>query len=100
MPITPFNSGNTFQPETLHNMSTAFEAACNSRRDPATEMVAKLIVKLAQSGVTDVDTLFLKDHRPAAPDRGRCICGPSYGRRQLDGQWQQPSSPADEVPGS
>jgi len=61
MPITPFNSGNAFQPETLHNMSNAFEAACNKlgRRDPATEMVAKFIVKLAQSGVTDVDTLFL-----------------------------------------
>jgi hypothetical protein len=60
MPITPFNSGNAFQPETLHNMSTAFESACNKlgRGDPGTEMVAKFIVKLAQSGVTDVDTLF------------------------------------------
>ena len=48
MPITPFNSGNAFQPETLHNMSTAFEAACNKlgRRDPATEMVAKFIIRL------------------------------------------------------
>jgi hypothetical protein len=64
VPNTPFISGKADQPETLHNMSTAFEAACNKlglsiRHDPATEMVAKFIVKLAQSGMTDVDTLFL-----------------------------------------
>jgi hypothetical protein len=46
VPITPFISGDAFQPETLHNMSTALEAACNKlglsiRHDPATEMVAK-----------------------------------------------------------
>ena len=30
----------------------------------------------------------VEDHRSAAPDRGKCICGPSYGRRRVDGQWQ------------
>ena len=71
MPITPLNSSNAFQPETLHNMSTAFEAACNKlgRRDPATEMVAKFIVKLAQSGVTDVDTLFLATLKEFSTDK-------------------------------
>ena len=63
MPITPFLSGPAFQPETLHNMSTAFEAACQRlglviRHDPATELVAKTVIKLAQQGVHDVDTLL------------------------------------------
>ncbi len=63
MPITPFLSGQAFQPETLHNMSTAFEAACQRlglviRHDPATELVAKTVIKLAQQGVHDVDTLL------------------------------------------
>jgi len=44
-------------------MSTAFEAAYERlglviRYDPATELVAKTIVKLAQCGVHDVDTLL------------------------------------------
>jgi hypothetical protein len=63
VPITLFLSGQAFQPETLHNISTAFEAACDKlglviRHDPATELVAKFIVKLAQSGVHDVETLL------------------------------------------
>ena len=63
MPITPFLSGQAFQPETLHNMSTAFEAACERlglviRYDPATELVAKIVIKLAQRGVHDVDMLL------------------------------------------
>ena len=63
MPITPFLSGQAFGPETLHNMSTAFEAACQRlglviRHDPTTELVAKIVIKLAQSGVRDVDTLL------------------------------------------
>jgi hypothetical protein len=42
--------------ETLQNMSTAFEAACEKlglvvKHDPATELVAKFMVKLAQAGV-------------------------------------------------
>jgi hypothetical protein len=62
-PITPFLSGQAFQPETLRNMSAAFEATCDKlglviRHDPATESIAKFIVKLAQSGVHDVDTLL------------------------------------------
>jgi hypothetical protein len=63
MPITPFLAGQAFEPQTLRNMSAAFEAVCESlgliiRHDPATEMVAKLIIKLAQQGVQDVDPLI------------------------------------------
>jgi hypothetical protein len=44
--------------ETLQNMSTAFEAACEKlglvvKHDPATELVAKFMVKPAQTGVHD-----------------------------------------------
>ncbi len=63
MPITPFLSGQAFEPETLRNMSTAFETVCDRlgltiRHDPATELVAKTIVKLAQQGTHDVETLL------------------------------------------
>ncbi len=44
MPITPFLSGQVFEPEARH--------------DPATELVAKTIIKLAQQGVRDVDALL------------------------------------------
>jgi hypothetical protein len=48
MPITPIFSGQPFLPETLHSMSTAFEAACEKlglvvKHDPATELAAKFI---------------------------------------------------------
>jgi hypothetical protein len=44
-------------------MPTAFETVCERlgpviRHDPATELVAKTIIKLAQQGVHDVDTLL------------------------------------------
>jgi len=63
MPITPFLSGQAFEPETLRNMSTAFETVCDRlglviRHDPTTELIAKTIVKLAQEGVYDVETLL------------------------------------------
>jgi hypothetical protein len=63
MPITPFLAGQAFEPETLRNMGTVFETVCGRlglalRPDPATELVAKSIIKLAQQGVHDVDTLL------------------------------------------
>jgi hypothetical protein len=44
-------------------MSTAFEAACDKlglsiRHDPMTELIAKSIVRLAQSGVHDAQALL------------------------------------------
>lgn len=63
MPITPFLNGQPFLPETLHNMSAAFEAVCDKlglviKHDPATEQIAKFIVQLAQTGVHDFETLL------------------------------------------
>jgi hypothetical protein len=63
MPFTPFLSGEPFLPETLQNMSTAFEAACENlglvvKHDPATELVAKFLVELAQTGVHDYEPLL------------------------------------------
>ncbi|HXB70149.1 MAG TPA: hypothetical protein VNY05_17985 [Candidatus Acidoferrales bacterium] len=63
MPITPIFSGQPFLPETLHNMSTAFDAACEKlglvvKHDPATELVAKFMVELAQTGVHDYEPLL------------------------------------------
>ena len=44
-------------------MSTAFEAACKKlglvvKHDPATELVAKFVVELAQTGVHDFEPLL------------------------------------------
>jgi hypothetical protein len=63
LPITPFLADQAFEPETLRNMATVFETVCGRlglslRPDPATELVAKCIIKLAQQGVHDVDTLL------------------------------------------
>jgi hypothetical protein len=63
MPIIPFLSGQEFQPETLHNMSAALESACEKigltlRHDPATELIAKFIIELAQTGVHDFEALL------------------------------------------
>ncbi len=62
MPITPFLSGQVFAPETLTNMGKAFETVCEKlglviRHDPATELVAKFIINLAQQGMREVDPL-------------------------------------------
>jgi hypothetical protein len=51
-----------FEPETLHNMSTAFEAARDKlgliRGTPQTELVATFVINLAQTGVHDFETLL------------------------------------------
>jgi hypothetical protein len=61
MPTTPIFSGQPFLPETT--MSTAFDAACEKlglvvKHDPATELVAKFMVELAQTGVHDYEPLL------------------------------------------
>jgi hypothetical protein len=58
MPITPFLTGQAFEPEVVQAMSVAFDAACQSlglrpRSDPASEVVAKKIIEFAQRGVRD-----------------------------------------------
>ena len=63
MPITPFLSGQAFDPEVVAAMSAAFDKARTSLRlrpgsNPASEAVAKKIIELAQRGVRDPDALF------------------------------------------
>jgi hypothetical protein len=63
MPIRPFLAHQAFDPETITKMSAALENVCDSLSlrlidDVATRLVAEEIVKLAQRGVTDVETLY------------------------------------------
>jgi len=62
MPITPFLAGQAFDPELVHAMSTALDKVRKSLHlaagsDPASEIVAKKIIELAQRGVHDPDVL-------------------------------------------
>ncbi len=63
MPITPYLSGQAFDPETLRNMGKVFEEVCARfglpiRHDPATEVLAKFIIERAQRGMRDYDVLL------------------------------------------
>ena len=63
MPITRFLSGQPFQPELIEQMSAAFVRACQALRlepvdDPATRLVARTIIELAERGLKDAETLF------------------------------------------
>jgi len=62
MPIRPFLAGQAFQPEIIRQMSLALESVCekldlNLTDDPATRLVAKKIIELAQRGVRDAASL-------------------------------------------
>jgi len=62
MPITPFLTGQAFDPEIVRSMSVAFEKLCErlqlpSRTDPASEQAARKIIELAQRGIRDPDVL-------------------------------------------
>jgi hypothetical protein len=62
MPIRPFLSGQAFEPEHIHDLSTVFVAVCGrlglaDRTDKMTEAVAKAIIELAQRGVRDTGML-------------------------------------------
>ena len=63
MPIRPFLAGQAFEPELIQQMSAAFVRTCEALRlelidDPATRLVARAIIELAQRGVRDEKTLF------------------------------------------
>ena len=63
MSIHPFLSGQAFSPETIRDMSIAFENVCEAMglkttEDPATTLVAQKVIELAQRGVRDVVTLY------------------------------------------
>ena len=62
MPIRPFLSGQPFDPETITEMSTALEGACEALNlkvvdDAATRLIAGKIIELAQRGVRNAATL-------------------------------------------
>lgn len=63
MPIRRFLAGQAFQPELIQQMSNAFVRACEALRlelvdDPATRMVARTIIELAERGLKDEETLL------------------------------------------
>jgi hypothetical protein len=60
VPITPFLSGQTFDPETARLVGIAFEiarAAIKRRADLNDEMIARRIIELAKAGERNVDVL-------------------------------------------
>jgi hypothetical protein len=62
MPIRPFLENQAFQPDIIRQMSLALESVCeklqlNLTDDPATRLVARKIIELAQRGVRDATTL-------------------------------------------
>ena len=63
MPIQPFLSGQASGPEVIRDMSLVFENVCEAMglkttEDPATTIVAKKVIELAERGVRDVVTLY------------------------------------------
>jgi hypothetical protein len=62
MPVRPFLTGQAFDPDTVEAMSAAFTDVRATlghagRDDAMTQMVARHIIKLAQSGVRTKDAL-------------------------------------------
>ena len=63
MPIRPYLESRVFEPETVEAMGIAFEKACQKlglarTHDAATEIVAKVIIELAERGTTDAERLY------------------------------------------
>lgn len=63
MPIRPFLAGQAFEPEIIQQMSAAFAGACKAlqlelRDDPATRLVARTIIELAERGLRDAEELL------------------------------------------
>jgi hypothetical protein len=62
VPIRPFLAGQAFEPELIQQMSAAFVRTCEALRlevvdDPATRLVARTIIELAERGLRDEKTL-------------------------------------------
>jgi hypothetical protein len=63
VPIRPFLAGRAFEPEIIEQMSAAFVGACKALRlelrdDPATRLVARTIIELAERGVRNAQDLL------------------------------------------
>jgi hypothetical protein len=74
MSISPFLSGEAFDPETIEEMSLAFESVCKAlqlkvRDDPVTRVVAEKIIELSKHGVHGVLTLHTMTLQQLGPDR-------------------------------
>ena len=74
MPIRPFLAGQAFEPELIEQMSATLVKACEAMQlhvmdDPATRLVARTIIELAQRGVRDESLVemtlweFRADHK-------------------------------------
>jgi len=64
MPIRPYLQSRVFEPETVAAMGAAFEKACRKlglarTHDAATEIVAKVIIELAERGERDPERLYV-----------------------------------------
>jgi hypothetical protein len=62
MLIHPFLANQSFDPEVISEMSAALDAVCKALGlsvvdDPATQLIARRIIELAQRGVRDATTL-------------------------------------------
>jgi hypothetical protein len=74
VPIRPFLAGQAFEPEIIQEMATAFAGACKALRlelrdDPATRLVARTIIELAERGIRDAEELFHMTLREFQADR-------------------------------
>ena len=63
MSIVPFLRNQGFDPEIVDNMSVAFDRVCGmmgltTKRDPATELVARKVIEYAQRGIRDTAILI------------------------------------------
>jgi hypothetical protein len=60
--VVPFLTGKTFRPETIAELSNAFERACLALMvlpgDPRSEQIARKLIELAQRGLRDSTQLF------------------------------------------
>jgi hypothetical protein len=70
LPIRPFLADQVFMPETIREMSLAFEEVCETiglrmTDDPATRLVAAKIIELTQQGVRgdELRSMTLKEFK-------------------------------------
>jgi hypothetical protein len=73
MPIRPFLADQAFDPEVITAMSLALERVCDALRlkaidDIATRLIAEKIIKQAQRGIPDPDTLVSRVLQDLQPD--------------------------------
>jgi hypothetical protein len=76
VPIRPFLAGQAFEPELIEQMSAALVKACEAMQlsvmdDPATRLVARTIIELAQRGFRDAESLVEMTLREFGADHGR-----------------------------